>query len=93
MVKMPCSPRDCRLSSCLRLFGLSGLRRPESCSHSCRRAQKTLSSSCSDSGGLQRSHFITVHGLHQPPSRVHSLDTAKVGLHSALGCSLVASSR
>lgn len=81
------------------LFFVPGLRRLESCSHSrqrcerclersfsqltVRRAQKTMSRSCSDNtNSHHHNHCLTLHNLHNahhnPSARVHSLDTPKV---------------
>lgn len=81
-------------------FSVPGLRRPESCSHSrqrcehclersfsqltVRRAQKTMTRSCSDNTNSHHHHnrCLTIHSLHNahhnPSIRVHSLDAPKV---------------
>ncbi|XP_056226770.1 pro-interleukin-16 isoform X2 [Seriola aureovittata] len=79
-------------------WSIDGLRRLESCSHSrqrcehcleksfsqlsVRRAQKTMTRSCSDNTNSHHyNHCLTLHNLHNthhnPPARVHSLDTPK----------------
>ncbi|KAG7220825.1 hypothetical protein INR49_031564 [Caranx melampygus] len=79
-------------------WSIDGLRRLESCCHSqqkcehclersfsqltVRRAQKTMTRSCSDSTSTYPyNHCLTLHNLHNthhnPPARVHSLDTPK----------------
>ncbi|XP_038548193.1 pro-interleukin-16 isoform X3 [Micropterus salmoides] len=82
-------------------WSIEGLRRLESCSHSrqrceycleksfsqlmVRRAQKTMSRSCSDNtNSPQHNHCLTIHNhhnhhntQHNPSGRVHSLDTPK----------------
>ncbi|XP_022597870.1 pro-interleukin-16 [Seriola dumerili] len=79
-------------------WSIDGLRRLESCSHSrqrcehcleksfsqlsVRRAQKTMTRSCSDNTNSHHyNHCLALHNLHNthhnPPARVHSLDTPK----------------
>ncbi|KAM9366653.1 pro-interleukin-16 [Symphorus nematophorus] len=83
-------------------WSIDGLRRLESCSHSrqrcerclersfsqltVRRAQKTMTRSCSDNTNSHHHHHhhnrcLTIHNLHNthhnPSARVHSLDTPK----------------
>ncbi|XP_074480620.1 pro-interleukin-16 isoform X1 [Sebastes fasciatus] len=81
-------------------WSIDGLRRLESCSHSrqrcehclersfsqltVRRAQKTMSRSCSDNtnGHHHHNHCLAIHNLHNnahhnPSARVHSLDAPK----------------
>lgn len=89
----------CSLQQLRGLFSLPGLRRLESCSHSrqrcetcldrslsqltVRRAQKTMTRSCSDNTNSQHhNRSLAIYNLHNnhhnPSARVHSLDTAKV---------------